>query len=50
MNNILGKQLLSLLTVCEISTALFVLSSCTPSVPTTQPEAPEHPEPGKPVS
>jgi len=50
MKNGSGKRLLSLFTVCAIPMILFVLSSCTPSAPTTQPEAPKRPEPGKPVS
>jgi len=50
MKNGSGKRLLSLFAVCAILMTIFVISSCTPSAPTTQSEAPERPEPGKPVS
>lgn len=50
MKDSLSKRLLPLLAVCAISVMLSVFVSCTPSAPTTQPEAPEYPEPGEPVS
>jgi len=42
------KELIPLVASCLLVTTL--LASCTPSAPTTQPRAPERPEPDEPVS
>jgi len=50
MNNSLGKRMLHFLMVSPILGSLFVFGSCTPSAPTTEPELPQRPVSGEPVS
>ena len=50
MRNRTCKRLLALLAAGAVPVTLFVFLSCTPSAPATQPEPPELPVPGGPVS
>ena len=50
MKNSPGIRLSLLFIVCAISIALFVLISCTSSIPTPEPEPPDSSEPGEPAS